>query len=55
VNGSFAGGKQTIFDVNNDGLISAPETSVSAIDNANSTAVDYDYSYVSYSLEQTIY
>ncbi|GGC82509.1 TonB-dependent receptor [Flavobacterium lutivivi] len=50
VNGSFAGGKQTIFDVNNDGLISAPETSVSAIDNANSTAVDYDYSYVSYSL-----
>lgn len=50
VNGSFAGGKQTIFDVNNDGFISAPETSVSAIDNANSTAVDYDYSYVSYSL-----
>lgn len=50
VNGSFAGSKQTIFDVNNDGFISAPETSVSAIDNANSTAVDYDYSYVSYSL-----
>ncbi|WP_374549295.1 TonB-dependent receptor domain-containing protein [Flavobacterium sp.] len=49
VNGSFAGSKQTIFDVNNDGVISAPESSVSSIDNANSTPVDYDYSYVSYS------
>ena len=49
VNGSFAGGSQTIFDINNDGVISAPESSVSSINTANTTAVDYDYSYVSYS------
>lgn len=50
VNGSFAGAVQSSIDVNNDGVISAPEQSVSAIDNANPTAVDYDYDYVSYSL-----
>lgn len=50
VDGSFAGTVQTSFDINNDGNISAPEQSVSAIDNANPTAVDYDYDYVSYSL-----
>ena len=50
VNGSFTGSTQTIFDINNDGAISAPETSVSAVNNANTTAVDYDYSYVSYSV-----
>ncbi len=50
VNGSFAGSSQTTFDINNDNIISAPETSVSAINNANATAVDYDYSYVSYSI-----
>ena len=48
VNGSFAGGNSTIYDVNNDGSISAPEQDVFAIDNANATAVDYDYSYASY-------
>ena len=49
VNGSFAGSSQTIFDINNDNAISAPESSVSAINTANTTAVDYDYSYLSYS------
>ncbi len=48
VNGSFAGGTSTIYDINNDGSISTPEQNVFAIDNANTTAVDYDYSYVSY-------
>lgn len=48
VNGSFAGNSQTVFDINNDNVISAPESSVSAVNTANTTAVDYDYSYVSY-------
>src|SRR5574343_115587 len=50
VDGSFAGSSQTVYDINNDNVISAPETSVSAINTANTTAVDYDYDYVSYSL-----
>ena len=50
VDGTFAGTVQTTFDINNDGVISAPEQSVSAVDTANPTPVDYDYDYVSYSL-----
>ncbi len=50
VDGSFAGTVQTEYDINNDGNISVPEQSVSAVDTANPTAVDYDYDYVSYSL-----
>ena len=50
VTGSFAGGVSTTYDINNNGDISVPEQNVSAIDNANSTAVDYDYDYVSYTL-----
>lgn len=50
VNGSFASGNSTVYDINNDGSISAPEQNVFAIDNANATAVDYDYSYASYTL-----
>lgn len=50
VNGSFAVSSQTVYDINNDNVISAPESSVSAINTANTTAVDYDYDYVSYSL-----
>ncbi|MFL1895219.1 TonB-dependent receptor [Aquimarina sp. 2-A2] len=50
VDGSFAGTVQTQFDINNDGIISQPEQSVSAIDNANPTAVDYEYDYFSYSV-----
>ncbi|GIZ07327.1 TonB-dependent receptor domain-containing protein [Flavobacterium sp. UMI-01] len=50
VTGSFAGGVSTTYDINNDGVISAPEQSVFAIDNANPTAVNYDYDYYSYTL-----
>jgi outer membrane receptor protein involved in Fe transport len=50
VSGSFAGNSQTIYDINNNGVISVPETSVSAINTANETAVNYDYDYVSYTL-----
>lgn len=50
VDGSFAGGSSRQFDVNNDGVISAPEQNVFAVDNANVTTVNYDYNYVSYSL-----
>jgi len=50
VTGHFAGPVQTKFDVNNDGVISPDEESVSAIDNANPTPVDYTYNYVSYSI-----
>jgi outer membrane receptor protein involved in Fe transport len=50
VSGSFAGSAQTTYDINNNGVISAPETSVSAVNTANETAVNYDYDYVSYTL-----
>jgi outer membrane receptor protein involved in Fe transport len=50
VNGSFAGSSQTSFDINNDGALSAPETNVSTINTTNTTAVDYDYDYISYSV-----
>ncbi|KQC34492.1 TonB-dependent receptor [Nonlabens sp. YIK11] len=50
VDGTFAGPVQTTYDVNNDGDISFIEQSVSAIDVANPTTVDYDYDYFSYSL-----
>jgi len=49
VTGHFAGTVQTEYDVNNDGVISPYEESVSAIDNANTTPVDYTYDYISYS------
>src|SRR5574343_431696 len=50
VDGSFSGAVQTVYDINNDGDISTPESSVSAVDTANSNAVDYSYGYVSYTL-----
>ncbi|CAD0002774.1 TonB-dependent receptor domain-containing protein [Flavobacterium salmonis] len=50
VTGSFAGGVSTTYDINNDGEISVPEQNVFAIDNANPTAVNYDYDYYSYTL-----
>lgn len=50
VSGSFAGGTSSSIDMNNDGIISAPEQNVNSIDHANATAVDYDYDYFSYSL-----
>src|SRR5574343_655039 len=50
VDGSFSGAVQTVYDINNDGDISTPESSVSAVDTANANAVDYSYGYVSYTL-----
>ncbi len=49
VTGSFAGGTSKAYDINNDGVISAPEQNVFAVNNAKPTTVDYDYDYVSYS------
>lgn len=50
VTGNFAGGTSTQRDMNNDGVISAPEQNVFAIDTANPTTVNYDYDYVSFTL-----
>lgn len=47
--GTFTGASQAAVDMNNDGTISGPESSVSTLDIANETVVDYDYDYVSYS------
>lgn len=50
-NGTYAGAVQAVnLDVNGDGVVSAPERSVSVIDNANPSLVDYDWSYTSWSL-----
>lgn len=49
VSGSFTGGTEGAIDVNGDGTISTPEQTAHVIDNANPTAVDYDYNYISYS------
>jgi len=49
--GTYAGTVQSAnLDVNQDGVISVPEQSVSVIDNANPSVVDYNWSYWSYSL-----
>lgn len=48
--GSYAGAVQSTIDMNRDGVISAPEQSVSSIDNANSSPVNYDWSYTSFSV-----
>jgi outer membrane receptor protein involved in Fe transport len=37
------------FDINQDGMISAPEETVAVVDNANRKPVDYNYDYWSYS------
>lgn len=50
VTGSFAGGSSSQYDINNDGFISAPESNVFAVNTANTTAVNYDYNYTSYSV-----
>ena len=50
VTGRFAGSAQTTYDMNNDGTISAPEQSVSAVNNSATTPVNYKYNYMSYSL-----
>lgn len=51
VNGLVTPSQQVLnVDVNGNGLIDAPEQSVSRVDNANAKSVNYDYDYVSYSL-----
>jgi len=49
--GRYAGARQaTNFDVNGDGVIQPTEASVSVIDNANSSPVDYEWNYTSWSV-----
>jgi len=47
--GTFSGAVQSSVDMNRDGVISKPEESVSSIDTANASNVNYDWSYTSYS------
>lgn len=49
VTGTTAGSVQTPYDMNNDGVISAAESSVSAINNSATSPVNYKYNYLSYS------
>lgn len=49
-NGFYAGTVQSEVDINRDGNISYPEQSVSSIDNANTSPVNYTWDYLSYSL-----
>ncbi|WP_462157593.1 TonB-dependent receptor domain-containing protein [Pseudoalteromonas sp. GB56] len=48
--GYYAGAVQSSVDMNRDGVISQPEMSVSSIDNANASPVNYDWSYTSWSV-----
>ena len=48
--GTYAGSVQSQYDMNGDGVISVPEQSVSTIDNANASPINYDWSYTSYSI-----
>lgn len=49
--GTYAGTVQSAnLDVDNNGVISGPETSVSIVDNANRKPINYDYNYLSYSI-----
>lgn len=50
VRGVGAGGAQSMLDVNNDGVISPIEESVSVVDLAQNNPVNYNYDYASYSL-----
>jgi len=50
VNGVTSGGTQGTVDVNNDGVISQIEESVSVINNAKTAPVQYDYDNASFSL-----
>lgn len=50
VTGVGAGGAQATLDVNNDGIISPIEESVSVVNLAQKNPVNYDYSYASYSV-----
>ena len=48
--GTYAGAVQSQIDMNRDGVISAPEMSVSSVNNSAASIVDYDWSYTSYSV-----
>jgi outer membrane receptor protein involved in Fe transport len=48
--GTHAGGTSGVYDVNGDGIISAPEQSVNFIDYAHATPINYNTSFTSYSL-----
>ncbi|MEO2282181.1 TonB-dependent receptor domain-containing protein [Pseudoalteromonas pernae] len=48
--GYYAGAVQSSVDMNRDGVISQAELSVSSIDNANASPVNYDWSYTSWSV-----
>ena len=49
--GRYAGAKQAAnFDVNGDGVIQPTEVSVSVIDNANASPVNYEWNYISWSV-----
>lgn len=49
-NGYYLGNMQTPVDVNNDGIMSAIDSTTTVLDNANPHPVNYDYKYLSYSL-----
>jgi len=48
--GTYAGAVQSEIDINRDGVISVPEMSISSVDNASPSIVNYDWSYTSYSV-----
>lgn len=48
--GRYAAAKQAAIDVNGDGVIQNVEQSVSVVDNANASPVNYDWGYTSWSL-----
>ena len=48
--GNYAGAVTSTVDMNRDGVISVPEQNVVGIDHANSSPVNYDWSYSSYSI-----
>jgi len=50
VTGTYAGAAQSQIDVNGDGIIQATEKSVSSINHAAASIVNYKYNYASYSL-----
>ncbi len=48
--GYYLSNQQAEIDVNNDGVISEVEKSVTTLNNSNPNVVDYDFSYLSYSI-----
>jgi outer membrane receptor protein involved in Fe transport len=48
--GTYAGNTVSARDINQDGVIAGPEKSVSVIDQAKASPVNYNYAYLSYSI-----